>query len=87
MRSWQHVRSVPSPSAYYPGLAIRRRLAMKIAHTNRPEGRGYVQVFSQLMRDDGIDTRDKSAMTAFTAVLWWATSPSVQSFCAKSARR
>src|SRR5437899_1025508 len=27
--------------AFYDGLAIRRRLAMRIAFTNKPEGRGY----------------------------------------------
>src|SRR5262245_27466767 len=56
--------------AYGPGLTIRRRLAMRIAHVNTPAGRGYVQAFAQLMKDDGLDTKDKSAMTAFTAVLW-----------------
>jgi hypothetical protein len=25
--------------AYYPGLAIRRRLAMRLAFTNKPEGK------------------------------------------------
>jgi hypothetical protein len=30
------------------GLAIRRRLAMRLAHTNRPVGRGYNEMFSTL---------------------------------------
>ncbi len=30
--------------SFGPGLMIRRRLAMRIAHTNKPEGRGYVTV-------------------------------------------
>src|SRR6516225_12357015 len=34
--------------AYGPGLLIRRRLAMRLAHTNRPEGRGYVTQFAGL---------------------------------------
>jgi hypothetical protein len=61
--------------AYYPGLAIRRRLAMKLAHSNRPEGRAYVEAYSQMMRNDGFDTEDKTAMTAFTAVLWLNDQP------------
>jgi hypothetical protein len=61
--------------AYYDGLAIRRRLAMKIAHTNAPIGQRYSEAYSQLMRDDGFDTSDKSAMSAFTAVLWLGDNP------------
>jgi hypothetical protein len=35
--------------AYHPGLSIRRRLAMKMAHTNRPEGKnGSVQILSHM---------------------------------------
>jgi hypothetical protein len=56
--------------AYYPGCGIRRRLAMRIAFTNRPEGRAYTQAMNQLLEADGINTNDKSAMAAFTAVLW-----------------
>lgn len=51
----------------YPGLIIRRRLAMKIAHVNKPEGRGYALAFGQLMAADGLDDMDK---TARSAVLW-----------------
>ena len=29
--------------AYGPGLLIRRRLAMRIAYVNRPEGKGYAR--------------------------------------------
>jgi hypothetical protein len=57
------------------GLAIRRRLAMRIAHTNQPAGRGYNEMFSILMREDGIDTADKSAMTSFSAVMWLNDDP------------
>jgi len=60
---------------FYTGLDIRRRLAMRLAHTNQPAGRGYNEMFSTLMREDGIDTADKSAMTAFTAVMWLNEDP------------
>ena len=60
---------------FYDGLAIRRRLAMRLAHTNQLAGRGYNEMFSILMREDGIDTADKSAMTAFTAVMWLNEDP------------
>ena len=33
--------------AYQPGLMIRRRLAMRLAFTNKPEGKGYVQAFAR----------------------------------------
>jgi hypothetical protein len=61
--------------AYYPGLDIRRRLAMKLAFTNRPEGKGYVLNFNQLMRDDGFDTNDKTNMSHMSAVLWLRDNP------------
>ena len=32
--------------AYRPGLMIRRRLAMRMAFTNKPEGKGYAQAFA-----------------------------------------
>src|SRR5262249_7441976 len=60
---------------FYDGLAIRRRLAMRLAHTNQPAGRGYNEAFSALMHEDGINTGDKSAMTAFTAVMWLHEEP------------
>src|SRR5262249_445475 len=55
---------------FYPGLEIRRRLAMRIAFTNRPEGKAYVQALNQLYTADGFDVTDKALMNAFTAVLW-----------------
>lgn len=58
--------------AYGDGLMIRRRLAMKIAHVNQPEGKGYVQTFAQLMKLDGLDTMDK---TSISAVLWLNDEP------------
>src|SRR6476620_7625613 len=58
--------------AYYPGLAIRRRLAMRMAFTNKPEGKGYVQAFAELMKADGLDTMDR---TSISAVLWLGDEP------------
>jgi hypothetical protein len=53
--------------AYGPGLMLRRRMAMRIAYVNRPEGKGYIQAFAALMQGDGLDTMDK---TSVSAVLW-----------------
>ena len=55
---------------YHPGLSIRRRLAMRLAYTNRPEGKGYALAYNQLMRADGFDTNDKTMMSQMAAVLW-----------------
>jgi hypothetical protein len=60
---------------YYPGLDIRRRLAQRLAFTNRPAGKGYVLAYSQLMRDDGFDTDDKTLMSQMSAVLWLRDDP------------
>ena len=59
--------------SYYPGLAIRRRLAMRIAFVNKPEGRGYAQAFAELMKADGL--LDPAVKTSFTAVLWLGDDP------------
>ncbi len=53
--------------AFGPGLTIRRRLAMRIAHTNKPAGRGYVTAFNQILKNDGLDGMDS---TSISAVLW-----------------
>jgi hypothetical protein len=58
--------------AYGPGLLIRRRLAMRIAYVNRPEGKGYARAFAKLMEHDGLDTMDK---TSISAVLWLHDAP------------
>lgn len=58
--------------AYQSGLEIRRRLALRLAFTNKPEGKGYSQAFAQLMKADGLDTMDK---TSITAVLWLGDDP------------
>jgi hypothetical protein len=59
--------------AYYPGLAIRRRLAMRMAFVNKPEGRGYAIAFAELMKAD--DLSDDATKTSFTAVLWLGDDP------------
>jgi hypothetical protein len=58
--------------AYGPGLMIRRRLAMRLAYVNKPEGRGYVSTFAELMKRDGLDGMDK---TSISAVLWLHDGP------------
>jgi hypothetical protein len=59
--------------AYYPGLAIRRRLAMRLAFVNKPEGKGYAQALAELMKADGLS--DPAVKTSFTAVLWLGDDP------------
>jgi len=49
---------------YLPGLLIRRTLAMRLAHVNRPEGKGYALAFAQLMKADGLDTMEKTSISA-----------------------
>ena len=58
--------------AYQPGLMIRRRLAMRMAFTNKPEGKGYAQAFAELMKADGLHTMDKISIAA---VLWLGDDP------------
>jgi hypothetical protein len=53
--------------AFGPGLMIRRKLAMRLAFVNKPEGRGYAAEFGKLMKQDGLDTMEKSAVSA---LLW-----------------
>jgi hypothetical protein len=55
-----------------PAVRIIRHLAMKLNHLNRPEGRGYVQSFGQLMQRHGLDKFDK---TTITALLWLDDDP------------
>jgi hypothetical protein len=61
--------------AYGEGLMIRRRLAMKICHTNRPEGKCYTTMFGQLMQHDGMNWTDNTLKTSMTAVLWLNDDP------------
>ena len=56
--------------AYGPGLAIRRRLAMRMAFTNRPEGKAYVKHYNELLGDDGFDVKDRKLTSSLTAVQW-----------------
>jgi hypothetical protein len=62
--------------AFGPGLLIRRRLAMKIAYHNRPEGKGYTQAMSRLTEFDGLHTMDgrgkvdSSKKTDISCVFW-----------------
>jgi hypothetical protein len=56
--------------AYGPGVAIRRRLAMRMSFTNRPEGKAYIKHYNELLRDDGFDTGDGKLMSSLTAVQW-----------------
>jgi hypothetical protein len=60
---------------FYPGLDIRRRLAMRMAHTNQPQGKGYVMALNQLYEDDGFNVNDKTYMKALTDVLWLGDEP------------
>ena len=56
--------------AYAPGLRIRRKLAMRLNFTNKPEGRGYTETYGQLLRLAGFDIKDKRLMTTLTAIAW-----------------
>jgi hypothetical protein len=53
--------------AYAPGLMLRRQLAMKIAFTNAPVGKGYNMAFAALMERGGLHTMDKASISA---ILW-----------------
>jgi hypothetical protein len=59
--------------AFQPGLAIRRRAAMRFAHTNEPKGPLYTAHYSLLLREDGFNTEDKTLMCALSAVVWLDT--------------
>ena len=58
--------------AYQPGLGIRRKLAMQVAHVNKPKGRGYNEAFGVLMRSDGLEHMDKHSISA---LLWLDDQP------------
>ena len=61
------------------GLMIRRHLAMKLAHTNRPEGRAYNEHLSALMVSHGFysakETKNSGIKLTMTAVLWLHDEP------------
>ncbi len=52
---------------YGPGFQDMRRVAMSLAHTNRPEGKGYNKAFMEVREYHGLGTMDKNAITH---VLW-----------------
>jgi hypothetical protein len=60
---------------FYPGLDIRRRLAMRLAHMNEPKGSAYNQYYGHMLRQMGVDTDDKRLMTTLTAVAWLGDNP------------
>ena len=45
---------------------------MRMTFVNKPEGKGYAQAFAELMKADGLDTMDK---TSISAVLWLGDDP------------
>jgi len=61
--------------AFYPGLGIRRRLAMRLAYSNQPKGGPYSDALNKLYEADGIETSDKTSMKNFTDVLWLCDKP------------
>jgi hypothetical protein len=72
---WQRMgagRHLDDWMAFGPGQLIRRSLAMKIAHTNKPEGRTYTETMRNLLHNDGMHTMDKNSLTA---VLWLHENP------------
>jgi hypothetical protein len=40
--------------AFLPGMELRRAIAMKIAGTDKPEGKGYTGALAALMMRDGL---------------------------------
>jgi hypothetical protein len=58
--------------AYQPGLMIRRRMAMKLAYTPKPEGSKYNKAFKIILEADGLH---ELGGTAITSLLWLAEDP------------
>ena len=54
---------------FQEGLAIRRRLAMRLSNSNAPKGKRYNETFAKLLAQDGFDHNDKAVKQAFTALL------------------
>ena len=52
---------------YGPGFQDMRRVSMSLAHTNRPEGKGYNKAFMEVREYHSMGTMDK---VAITHVLW-----------------
>ena len=57
---------------------------MRLAFTNKPEGKGYAQAFGELMKADGL--LDPAVKTSFTAVLWLGDDPERMKGPARAAR-
>jgi hypothetical protein len=77
-KRWKHIGEgahLDEWLAFGPGLDICRRLAMKLAHTNRPEGRGYTTAMAQVLRHYGMAWSDPIVKSSMTAVLWLNDDP------------
>jgi hypothetical protein len=64
--------------AFLPGMELRRAMAMKIAGTNKPEGKGYSSALAALMVRHGLydeTTTTQPAKESFGAVLWFSEPP------------
>jgi hypothetical protein len=48
---------------------------MRLAHTNKPEGRGYNIEFGRLMLHDGLNWKDGTVKNSMGAVLWLNDDP------------
>jgi hypothetical protein len=60
--------------AFLPGMLLRQEMALRIAGTNRREGKGYTGALSALMMRDGLydsTTVTQPAKESFGAVLWF----------------
>jgi hypothetical protein len=58
--------------ALAPAVSTLRRLAMRLAHVNQPQGRGYNEAFARLMKHHKLDVHDKQSITA---ILWLTDNP------------
>ena len=80
-RRWKHMGAGGHLSdwmAFLPGMELRRAMAMKIAGTNKPEGKGYTGALAALMMRDGLydeTTTTQPAKESFSAVLWFSEPP------------
>src|SRR6478752_5332724 len=70
--AWKRLKKVKSWTdwmAVGEALVAGRSMAMKGAGTNRPEGRGYNQLFSQYLSHYGLEEIDKSARAKLLHVM------------------
>ena len=74
---WKHMGAGAHLSdwlAFLPGMLLRQQMALRIAGTNRREGKGYTGALSALMMRDGLydsTTVTQPAKESFGAVLWF----------------